>query len=82
MVNVESITELELYFPDDEIGKEMFECVQSVPPRFREDALDLFFDPDDRDVWDWRTVDKAWSYFLDDILNEMTEAEMRIYNFG
>ena len=77
--NKDSIRE---YFPNDKEGTEMFECVQSVPPRFREDAVDLFFDPDNRELWDMKTIDKAWSYFLDDIMMEMTEEEMEIYGFG
>lgn len=81
-VDINNKSSLRAYFPKDEEGIEMFECVQSVPPRFRQDALDLFDWADDRDMWDMHTIDKAWSYFLEDVMMEMTEEEMEIYGFG
>ena len=65
-----------------EIHKEMDECIQSVPPRFRKDAEDLFEYRDDETMWDMRTVRKAWEYFLDDIVQEMSEEERNEYFFG
>ena len=81
-VDVNDKSTIKAYFPKDEIGNEMFECVQSLPPRFRKDALDLFCDADDRDMWTMRVVDKAWCYFLDDVVPEMTEKEKEEYFFG
>lgn len=81
-VDVSNKSSLRAYFPNDEIGKEMFECVQSVPVRFRKDAIDVFCDFDDREMWDMHTVDKAWTYFLEDIIGEMTDEEKKKYNFG
>lgn len=81
-VDINNKSSLRAYFPKDEEGTEMFECVQSVPPRFRKDALDVFDWADDRDMWDMHTIDKAWSYFLDDIIMEMTEEEKKVYHFG
>lgn len=81
MIDINDKDSIKEYFPKDDIGNEMFECVQSVPPRFRDDALDLFDFPDDRDMWDMKTVNKAWGYFLDDILQEMTEKEKIEYGF-
>jgi hypothetical protein len=80
-VDINNKSSLRAYFPKDEEGIEMFECVQSVPPRFRQYALDIFDWADDRDMWDMHTIDKAWSYFLEDVINEMTEEEMKIYGF-
>lgn len=82
LVNVSNKEDLRAYFPNDEIGKEMFECTQSVPIRFRKDALDLFIEPEDRTMWDLKTVDKAWTYFLDKIVTEMTKEERKTYRFG
>lgn len=80
-IDINNKSSLRAWFPKTEEGIEMFECVQSVPPRFRDDALDLFHSPND-DMWDMYTIDKSWTYFLEDILNEMTEEEMEIYGFG
>lgn len=81
-VDINNKSSLRAYFPKDEEGIEMFDCVQSVPPRFRQDALDIFDWADDRDMWDMRTIDKAWSYFLEDIMMEMTKEEKEVYHFG
>lgn len=63
-------------FPDDEIGEEMFKCIQSIPNRFRADALDVFHDRDNREMWNSiKTVNKAYEYFLSDIIDEMTKEE-------
>lgn len=80
-IDINNKSSLRAWFPKTEEGIEMFECVQSVPLRFRYDALDLFHSPND-DMWDMYTIDKSWTYFLEDILNEMTEEEMEIYGFG
>lgn len=80
-IDINDKSSLRAWFPKTEEGIEMFECVQSVPLRFRKDALDLFHSPND-DMWDMHTIDKSWTYFLEDILNEMTEEEMEIYGFG
>lgn len=81
-VDINDKETIKQYFPDDEIGNEMFECVQSLPPRFRQDALDLFDFADDRDMWTMKSVDKAWCYFLDDVVPEMTDEERDEYYFG
>lgn len=81
MIDINNKNSIKEYFPKDMVGNEMFECVQSVPPRFRNDAIDLFDYPNDRDMWDMKTVNKAWCYFLDDILQEMTEEEKKEYGF-
>lgn len=80
-VDIHNKSSLRSYFPKNEIGKEMFECVQSVPPRFRKDALDLFNCADDENMWTWKTVDEAWCYFLDDIIPEMNKEEKEKYGF-
>lgn len=80
-VDINDKSSLRAYFPKDEEGIEMFECVQSVPPRFRQDALDVFDFAEDREMWDMRTIDKAWDYFLEDILLEMTKEEIKEYGF-
>ena len=59
----------------------MFEYVQSVPPRFRKDALDVFFDKDNLDLWNSYTIDNAWIHFLGGIINEMTDEERKLYHF-
>lgn len=81
-VDINNKSSLRGYFPKDEEGVEMFECVQSVPPRFRKDALDVFESPNNRDVWDMYTIDKAWTYFLEYVIEEMTEEEKETYGFG
>ena len=81
-VDVSDKSSLRRYFnTNDEIEKEMFECVQSVPIRFREDALDIFCCKEDREMWNLNTIDKSWSYFLEDIINEMTADEKEKYGF-
>lgn len=80
-VDVNNKSSLRAYFPKDAIGIEMFECVQSVPPRFREDALDVFCDPEDRTMWYMSSVNKAWEYFLMDIIDDMTDEEKEQYGF-
>lgn len=72
---------LRAYFPNDKEGTEMFECVQSIPIRFREEALDIFNFKEDREMWNMKTIDKAWSYYLEEILQEMTNKERERYNF-
>lgn len=80
-VDVANKTSLRRYFPNDDIGEEMFECTQSVPVRFREDALEVFCDAENRQMWTLGTVDKAWGYFLDEIVQEMSEEEKEQYGF-
>ena len=65
-----------------EIHKEMDECIQSVPPRFRDYAEELFDSRDDGKMWNMKTVRKAWEYFLDEITPEMTDEEREEYFFG
>lgn len=63
-------------FSDDKIGEEMFKCIQSIPNRFRADALDIFHDRDNKEMWNSiKTVNKAYEYFLSDIIDEMTTEE-------
>lgn len=80
-VDVTNKTSLRRYFPKDEIGVEMFECVQSVPVRFRKDALDLFYDIDDRELWTLGMVDETWTSFLAEVVEEMSEEEKEQYGF-
>lgn len=81
-VDVGDKSSLRKYFNlNDEIENEMFECVQSIPIRFREDALDIFCFKEDREMWDLKSVDKAWTYFLEYVLQEMTEEENKQYGF-
>ena len=58
------------------LEKEKKKCIQSVPPRFRYDASDALEFADDM-----RTINKAWDYFLMDILDEMTLDEKIEYGF-
>lgn len=80
-VDVTNKTSLRRYFPNDRIGVEMFEAVQSLPVRFREDALEVFCDAEDREMWSLGTVEQTWGYFLSEIVEEMTEEEKEIYGF-
>ena len=80
-INIYDKESIRNYFPDDEIGIEMFECVQSVPPRFRREALDVFYDIEDRIVWTMGSVDETWTCYLSEIVDEMTEEEKKEYGF-
>lgn len=80
-VNIHNKSSLRAYFGKSNIGIEMFEYVQSVPPRFRKDALDVFFDKDNLDLWNSYTIDNAWIHFLGGIINEMTDEERKLYHF-
>ena len=73
-VDVANKSSLRSYFNKD---IEKFEMVQSVPIRFREDAIDVVDEAEDE-----RTLNKAWDMFLDTILAEFTEEELREYHFG
>ena len=70
------LEEIKKMLSDDEIGQEKFECIQSVPPRFRSDAFDCLEYSEDI-----KTMDKSWCYFLDDIIQEMTDEERIKYGF-
>lgn len=80
-VNIHNKSSLRAYFGKSDIGIEMFEYVQSVPPRFRKDALDVFSDKDNLNIWNSRTIDNAWMYFIAEIINEMTDEEKTLYHF-
>ena len=60
-----------------EIKKEKYECIQSVPPRFRDDAYYCVEHSND-----WKTLDTSWGYFLCDILDEMDEQEKKDFGFN
>lgn len=60
-----------------EIKKEKYECIQSVPPRFRDDAYYCVEHSND-----WKTLDTSWGYFLCDILNEMDKQEKKDFGFN
>lgn len=76
-IDVANKSSLRSYFGKDETEVEKFEMVQSVPIRFREDAIDVVDKAEDE-----RTLNKAWDMFLDTILAEFTEEELREYHFG
>ena len=76
-VDVSDKSSLRSFFGRDEIGIEKFEMVQSVPVRFREDAIITV-----NDAEDMKTLSKSWDMFLDSIMTEFTEEELREYNFG
>ena len=80
-VNINNKSSLRAYFGKSDSGIQMFEYVQSVPPRFRQDALDVFYDKDNLDIWNSRTIDREWYFFLEEIIQEMTDKEKRTYNF-
>ena len=80
-VNIHNKSSLRAYFGKSDLGVQMFEYVQSVPPRFRKDALDVFFDKDDLNLWNSHTIDNAWMYFIAEIINEMTDEERKLYHF-
>ena len=80
-VDINNKSSLRAYFGKGETGNAMFECVQSIPPRFRKDALDVFDDKDDLDIWDLGTIDTAWDDFLVEIIEEMTDEERDIYGY-
>ena len=84
-IDEQDIDELELkkikkYIDEEESSKEIktekYEMVQSVPPRFRSDAYECIEYSND-----WKTLRKSWEYFLDDILNEMSEKEKKEWGF-
>lgn len=72
-----TLEEIKKYLPNNEIGNEKFECIQSVPPRFRDDAYYAL-----EYCEDFKTIDKSWSYFIEDIFSEMTMDEKIEYEFG
>lgn len=76
-VDVNNKSHLRAYFPNDELGIEKFEMVQSVPIRFREDAIVTVDEAEDM-----RTLNKSWNMFLDNIFDELTEEELEEYHFG
>lgn len=76
-VDITNKSSLRSYFGRDEIGIEKFEMVQSVPIRFREDAIVTVDEAEDM-----RTLNKSWDMFLDNILEEFTEEELEEYHFG
>lgn len=85
-VDVSNKESLRAYFPNDKVGIEMFECVQSLPVRFRQDAVDTFdsfFDSNGivKETWNLKDVSKTWTYFLENIIQDMTDEEQRIYGF-
>ncbi len=75
-VDITNKSSLRSYFGRDEIGIEKFEMVQSVPIRFREDAIVTVDDAEDM-----RTLNKSWDIFLDNIFDELTEEEVEEYHF-
>lgn len=76
-IDITNKSSLRSYFGRDEIGIEKFEMVQSVPIRFREDAIVTVDDAEDM-----RTLNKSWDMFLDNIFEEFTEEELEEYHFG
>lgn len=85
-LDVSNKESLRRYYPKDEVGTEMFECVQSLPPRFRQDmvdSFDCFWDANGivKETWNLKDVDKTWTLILEDILAEMTEEERKKYGF-
>lgn len=72
-VDVANKSSLRSYFGKD---VEKFEMVQSVPVRFREDAIDVVDEAEDE-----RTLNKSWDMFLDAIFGDLTEEEKEKYNF-
>ena len=76
-IDITNKSSLRSYFGRDEIGIEKFEMVQSVPIRFREDAIVTVDEAEDM-----RTLNKSWDMFLDNILEEFTEEELEEYHFG
>lgn len=65
----------------NEVHKLMDEYIGGIPARFRADAEDVFCDRNNSEMWNLKTVRKAWEYFLADILDDMTEKEKSDY-FG
>ena len=76
-IDITNKSSLRSYFGRDEIGIEKFEMVQSVPIRFREDAIVTVDEAEDM-----RTLNKNWDMFLDNIFEEFTEEELEEYHFG
>ena len=76
-IDITNKSSLRSYFGRDEIGIEKFEMVQSVPIRFREDAIVTVDEAEDI-----RTLNKSWDMFLDNIFEEFTEEELEEYHFG
>ena len=75
-IDIANKSSLRSYFGKDEIGIEKFKMVQSVPIRFRTDAIDVVDEAEDV-----RTLNKNWDMFLDDIFGDLTEEEKEEYNF-
>lgn len=71
-----SLDEIAKYIPKNKLGKEMYECIQSVPPRFREDAYSSI-----EYCEDFKTLNTCWDLFVEDIYQEMTLDERVEYGF-
>lgn len=61
----------------DELKREKYECIQSVPYRFRQDAYDCLEYSED-----WNTIRKSWEYFLEEVVPEFTKEENEKYGFS
>lgn len=75
-VDVSDKSSLRSYFGKDAMEIEKFEMVQSLPIRFREDAIEVVDEAEDE-----RTLNKTWDMFLDAIFSDFTEEEKEAYNF-
>lgn len=57
-------------------------CIQSLPPRFRDEARDVFYDLDDRPLTtNVKAMDEAWTYYLCEAIDDMTAEERENYGF-
>lgn len=74
-IDITNKSSLRSYFGRDAMGIEKFEMVQSLPVRFREDAI-VTID----NAQDIRTLNKSWDMFLDNILEELTDEELKEHN--
>lgn len=70
------VKEIKTLLFDDKLKDEKINCILSVPERFRNDAYYCL-----EFAEDMHTIDKAWGYFLEDILPEMSIEEKSSYNF-
>ena len=58
------------------------EYIQSLPPRFRDEARDVFYDLDGQPLTNsLKVMDEAWTYYLIEAVDDMTTDERMRYGF-
>ena len=68
---------IEKLLANDKLKEQKLECINSVPPRFRNDAYYTLEYSETEN-----TINESWDCFINEIFNEMTIEERIEYNFG